>query len=295
MIILSLRRLQEPSGSDVLISENHGSEFQDLRFFVRENLGLTNYKFHLPNDTTISEILTFFNGSEDENQRKEFLASTWSSDIVAMTQNIRLYDEIHPFLYTLEGGRTNTGNIKSVWNPPAQEVYIWALRTISPKTKIIPTIFRWENDFEKVSDAIGFKGNAKVRDYHIQQIIKEIETYDYDGIDIDYEGMTCDKRESFETFLSLLSQELKKGKNFYRLQFIQKPPQKRFPNIIAKKTERRCRWIFTRLIEDNFLMTMNFWERWPIRSKSWPTNCILGKTPFLDRALRRRPGGLREY
>ncbi|WP_061224178.1 glycosyl hydrolase family 18 protein [Leptospira weilii] len=208
--ILSLRLLQGPSGSDVPISENHGSEFQDLRFFVTESFGLTSYKFHLPD----FEILTFFNGSEEGNQKieKEFLASTWSSDIVAMTQNIRLYDEIHPFLYTLEGGRTNTGNIKSVWNPRAQEVYIWALRTISPKTKIIPTIFRWENDFEKVSDAIGFKGNTKVRDYHIQQIIKEIETYGYDGIDIDYEGMTCDKRESFETFLSLLSEELKKKK-----------------------------------------------------------------------------------
>ncbi|MBM9576416.1 glycosyl hydrolase [Leptospira sp. 201903070] len=141
---------------------------------------------------------------------KEFIASTWSSDIIAMTENIRMYDEIHPFLYTLEGGRSNTGNIKSVWNPKAQEFYIWALKKISPRTKIIPTIFRWENDFEKVSDAIGLNGNSKIRDYHIEQILKEIETYDYDGIDIDYEGMTCEKKESFETFLTLLSGELKK-------------------------------------------------------------------------------------
>ncbi|EQA55346.1 glycoside hydrolase, family 18 [Leptospira kmetyi serovar Malaysia str. Bejo-Iso9] len=156
--------------------------------------------------------LTSLNNSETsfEKNEKEFLASTWSADIVAMTQNITLYDEIHPFLYTLEGGRSNTGNIKSVWNPKAQEVYIWALKTISPKTKIIPTIFRWENDFEKVSDAIGLNGNTKIRDYHIGQILKEIETYGYDGIDIDYEGMTCDKKESFETFLTLLSGELKK-------------------------------------------------------------------------------------
>nr|WP_235596853.1 glycosyl hydrolase family 18 protein [Leptospira alstonii] len=160
----------------------------------------------------MSEIFTSLNNSEkrSEPNEREFLASTWSSDIVAMTQNIRLYDEIHPFLYTLEGGRSNTGNIKSVWNREAQEVYIWALKTISPNTKVIPTIFRWENDFEKVSDAIGWNGNTKIRDHHIRQILKEIETYDYDGIDIDYEGMTCDKKESFETFLTLLSQELKK-------------------------------------------------------------------------------------
>ncbi|PJZ52700.1 glycosyl hydrolase family 18 protein [Leptospira adleri] len=157
-------------------------------------------------------ILIFFeaNSEKETTTSKQFLASTWSSDIIAMTENIRLYDEIHPFLYTLEGGRNNTGNIVSVWNPKAQEFYIWALKKISPRTKIIPTIFRWENDFEKISDVIGLNGNTKIRDYHIGQILKEIEKYDYDGIDIDYEGMTCEKKESFESFLTLLSGELKK-------------------------------------------------------------------------------------
>lgn len=160
------------------------------------------YLFRISKAKSISE---FINSIYDlkidtkENEKK-FLASTWSSDIVAMTQNIHLYDEIHPFLYTLEGGRTNTGKIKSIWNHEAQEIYIWTLKTISPKTKIIPTIFRWENDFEKVSDAIGLNGNVKIRDYHIQQILKEIDTYNYDGIDIDYEGMTCDKKKVSKFF-----------------------------------------------------------------------------------------------
>lgn len=242
--ILSLRLNQRPLKKEVLISENYGSELQNLKYFAGETWELINDRFHLPKG--ILDILIFFNIFEDGNQKKEFLASTWSSDIVAMTQNIRLYDEIHPFLYTLEGGRSNTGNIKSVWNPRAQEVYIWALRTISPKTKIIPTIFRWENDFEKVSDAIGFKGNTKVRDYHIQQIIKEIEIYGYDGIDIDYEGMTCDKRDSFENFLSLLSEELKKKKKILSVAI--------HPKTFAEKTsEYYCK-------ENGKKMQVDFYE-----------------------------------
>ncbi|EMN24522.1 glycosyl hydrolase, family 18 [Leptospira kirschneri serovar Sokoine str. RM1] len=170
------------------------------------------YLFRIPKVKNISELINSLHNfkSDTKETEKKFLASTWSSDIVAMAQNIHLYDEIHPFLYTLEGGRSNTGNIKSIWSHEAQEIYIWTLKTISPKTKIIPTIFRWENDFEKVSDAIGLNGNVKIRDYHIQQILNEIDYYGYDGIDIDYEGMTCDKKESFETFLTLLSKELKK-------------------------------------------------------------------------------------
>lgn len=173
--------------------------------------------------------------SEEENEKsKEFLASTWSSDIVAMTENVKLYDEIHPFLYTLEGGRSNTGNIKSVWSPKAQEFYIWALKKISPKTKIVPTIFRWENDFEKISDAIGLNGNTKIRDYHIEQILKEIDKYDYDGIDIDYEGMTCEKKESFETFLTLLSGELKKKNKLLSVAIHPK-------TLAEEKTEYDCK------------------------------------------------------
>nr|WP_244283322.1 glycosyl hydrolase family 18 protein [Leptospira neocaledonica] len=140
-------------------------------------------------------------------------ASTWSQDFYAMMKYVHLYDEIHPFLYNLEGGRSNTGRILSVWKKDEIDERIRWLRLMSPRTLIIPTIFRWENDFEKVSDAIGLNGNTKVRDLHIQNILKEIDTYGYDGIDIDYEGMTCEKKEVFQEFLILLRDELhKKGK-----------------------------------------------------------------------------------
>lgn len=127
-----------------------------------------------------------------------------------MLKYVHLYDELHPFLYGLEGGRNNTGRLRSVWKPQEIAERIMWFRLVSPKTLIIPTIFRWENDFEKVSDAIGLNGNLEVRDFHIKNIINEIETYGYDGIDIDYEGMTCEKKESFEEFLMALKGELRK-------------------------------------------------------------------------------------
>ncbi|TGJ99023.1 glycosyl hydrolase [Leptospira langatensis] len=140
-------------------------------------------------------------------------ASTWSQDFFAMMKYIHLYDEMHPFIYNLEGGRKNTGRILSVWKPDEIAERIQWLRIMSPRTLIIPTIFRWENDFEKVADVIGLNGNTKTRDFHIQSILKEVEKYGYDGIDIDYEGMTCEKKEAFQEFLILLRDELhKRGK-----------------------------------------------------------------------------------
>nr|WP_246028247.1 glycosyl hydrolase family 18 protein [Leptospira fletcheri] len=139
-------------------------------------------------------------------------ASTWSQDFWAMLKYIRLYDELHPFLYNLEGGRNNTGRILSVWKPEEISERMMWFRLVSPNTLIIPTIFRWENDFEKISDAIGLAGNVKVRDFHIRNILSEVEKYGYDGIDIDYEGMTCEKKEAFEEFLALLKEELHKRK-----------------------------------------------------------------------------------
>ncbi|EQA43831.1 glycoside hydrolase, family 18 [Leptospira broomii serovar Hurstbridge str. 5399] len=143
-------------------------------------------------------------------EARRVYASTWSQDFWAMLKYVHLYDELHPFLYSLEGGRSNTGKLRSVWKPHEIAERIMWFRLVSPKTLIIPTIFRWENDFEKVSDAIGLNGNLKVRDFHIKNIINEIETYGYDGIDIDYEGMTCEKKESFEEFLIALKGELGK-------------------------------------------------------------------------------------
>lgn len=39
-------------------------------------------------------------------------------------------------------------------------------------------------------------GRNDIRDKHLSNILYELDTYGYDGIDIDYEGMSCEKKKS---------------------------------------------------------------------------------------------------
>jgi spore germination protein YaaH len=139
-----------------------------------------------------------------------FKASTWSSDFKVMLQYAELYDELHPFIYSLKGRQHNPPEIASAWGHKQKLERVAALRAKNPRVRIIPTIFRWENPGEKINEVIGMNGRDDIRDRHIQAIIQEVEKYGYDGIDIDYEGMSCNKKEKFEEFIAKLSHELHK-------------------------------------------------------------------------------------
>lgn len=145
-----------------------------------------------------------------EEEKINFRASTWFSDYKAMKANIEYYHEVHPFIYTMKGGLSNNGELISMWSKTARKERVEEMRALNPKVKIIPTIFRWENPKEKINENIGMNGRNDIRTKHINVILEEIESYGYDGIDIDYEGMTCNKKEKFEEFIVLLSKELRK-------------------------------------------------------------------------------------
>ncbi|MCU0823703.1 MAG: glycosyl hydrolase family 18 protein [Leptospira sp.] len=142
------------------------------------------------------------------------LASTWSSDIPSIKKFVQFYDEMHPFIYTLKGGRKNTGEVTNVWSEKETKDLISYVREKSPKTLLIPTIFRWENSSELIMEAIGAKDEEnRIRTKHIEAILSEIDRFGWDGIDIDYEGMGCDRKEAFESFLLELKSKLStKGK-----------------------------------------------------------------------------------
>lgn len=131
----------------------------------------------------------------------------------------------------MKGGLSNNGELISSWSSTSKKERVQELRALNPKVKIIPTIFRWENPKEKIQENIGMGGRNDIRDHHIQVIVNEIMTYGYDGIDIDYEGMSCDKKEKFEEFFALLAREVHKKENSFLLRFIQK--------LLLKKVKRK--------------------------------------------------------
>lgn len=130
----------------------------------------------------------------DENT--SFRASTWFSDYEAMKKTVHLYNEIHPFIYGMKGRETNNGDLYSSWGSSQKHERVAELRKLNPNVKIIPTIFRWENKYEKISENIGMNGRNDIRDKHLSNVLYELDTYGYDGIDIDYEGMSCEKKKS---------------------------------------------------------------------------------------------------
>lgn len=158
-------------------------------------------------------------GKDDEKVALEslsenrFRSSTWFSDYKTMKANVRYYNEIHPFIYGMKGGVSNNGELVSSWSKTSKIARVKELRQLNPSLKIIPTIFRWENKREKITENIGMKGRTDIMNKHIQIIVDEVMEFDYDGIDIDYEGMTCEKKTYFEKFIKKLADALhKKGK-----------------------------------------------------------------------------------
>ncbi|MCP5500860.1 MAG: hydrolase [Leptospiraceae bacterium] len=143
-----------------------------------------------------------------------------------MKDNVQYYNEIHPFIYGMQGRHNNNGKLVSHWGSKNKLARIKELRELNPSIKIIPTIFRWENKGEKISENIGMNGRKDIRDLHIKYILEEVDTYNYDGIDIDYEGMTCDKKEKFEEFIVILSKELKKRNKILSVAVHPKTPSK---------------------------------------------------------------------
>ncbi|MBI5667853.1 MAG: glycoside hydrolase [Chloroflexi bacterium] len=49
---------------------------------------------------------------------------------------------------------------------------------------------------------------AETRAFHVQQIVELVERFDYDGIDVDYEGFPVSTRDDFSAFIEELAAEL---------------------------------------------------------------------------------------
>jgi len=71
------------------------------------------------------------------------------------------------------------------------------------QTKLIPSISN--SNAEILSDIIN---NEDLLNIHIECIVNEVITYEYDGIDIDYEYIKSTDKNAFTNFIKILSEEL---------------------------------------------------------------------------------------
>jgi spore germination protein YaaH len=124
----------------------------------------------------------------------------WGFDLglESLENNLGIIDTTLPVLYTVD----KAGNVVSrgVLEAKVQELLTFCKEN---NIKIIPTVGSY--DFEATASA--FKDDASYQ-RQVDKIIEEVEKYDFDGIDLDYEMVNGSYRENYLNFIKKLSEEL---------------------------------------------------------------------------------------
>jgi spore germination protein len=114
-------------------------------------------------------------------------------------QNKDIIDVISPFWYHVNAD----GTLSPTKNSEDREIIKFAKDNGIP---IIPTISN-SFDGEKIS---GFLNDDELRKQHIRNIIAQVILFEYDGIDIDYEGILSTDMDAFSNYMKELKEELAK-------------------------------------------------------------------------------------
>ena len=128
----------------------------------------------------------------------------WAAEagIESAIENIDKLDTIHPFVYEVTANGTLVNKVDfddSEW----EDLFEAAEEN---DVEIIPTV-AWF-DGAAIHNTLSNKSKRKK---HVAAIEKEFDRYDFDGIDIDYEGKKADTIDDFSTFLKELNKALGKG------------------------------------------------------------------------------------
>jgi len=122
----------------------------------------------------------------------------WGMDkgLKSLDQNKAIINEISPVWYYVN----KDGTLQNKRN--AQSTQLEKL-AIDNNIQIIPAIALFDHEiFTPILT------NESTIDAHVNAIIKEVETYNYAGIDLDYESTKLDDKDNYFIFLEKLSKEL---------------------------------------------------------------------------------------
>ncbi len=163
-------------------------------------------------DNQIEEVNEEENITEEvivEEESVELLESGWipnwtfDTGITSLENNIDIIDEVNPVLYTINSDGSLGGRNVSEKN-------IQQLQAIANENSIlvIPTIGSY--DFDSTTSLLNSTSAYKA---NISSLVSEIEKYDFDGIDLDYEQVQSKYKDAYILYLTELKEQLsKKGK-----------------------------------------------------------------------------------
>ncbi len=123
-------------------------------------------------------------------------AATGTQETIA---NFSTFTEVNPFGYTVDkDGNLNDAALllQEPWTSLRKQAK-------EQRVRFIPTIMWFDED---AMHAV--LKDPKKRAAHIRQIVDEVETHDWDGIDIDYEGKLAETRPYFTLFLKELYKKI---------------------------------------------------------------------------------------
>ncbi|MCS6840364.1 MAG: glycosyl hydrolase family 18 protein [Roseiflexus sp.] len=112
--------------------------------------------------------------------------------------NADILDEISPFWYS----PSPTGALR--FGSEARDRTLVELAH-SKNVLVIPTVHNIVAGEDPVPAILR---NPRLRSYHVQQIVDEVLTYDYDGIDVDYEFLSNSLRDDYSAFILELADAL---------------------------------------------------------------------------------------
>lgn len=121
----------------------------------------------------------------------------WSTGNESFTSNIKLFDEVSPYWYKAQTdgslyAYSGAGNESFVRQAHAEEV------------KVVPLI---TNEYNKTLINI-ILSNSTTLENHVATIVSTVLSNNYDGIDIDYEGLYASDKDNFTLFISKLAKQL---------------------------------------------------------------------------------------
>ena len=105
---------------------------------------------------------------------------------------------ISPFWF----GMTESGDLRFLSTPHRDAALLY--RACRSNVRIIPTITNSYNG--KMLHTI--LEDEKLRNYHLQVIVEEVLDRDYDGIDIDYENVLAEDKDTYSSFIQALADAL---------------------------------------------------------------------------------------